>query len=161
MTRIPAALHNRMAGVTSLRGGSSIPTQPTKVRLVWGWGERGSKVRMVVKTHSDLSGSIHPFIYPSSNLAMYPSMYPSIHPLIYPSSHPPIHLSTDGNISSSPRNEWTWSNPQASFPQSSGGCHGWQGQCRVSWPQPHSLIKAKILSLTAPVRGTRVLPTRT
>ena len=36
MTRIPAALHSSMELVTSLRGGSSIPTQPTKVRSVWG-----------------------------------------------------------------------------------------------------------------------------
>lgn len=32
MTRMPASLHSWMEPVTSLRGGSSMPTQPTKVR---------------------------------------------------------------------------------------------------------------------------------
>ena len=34
MTRIPAALHSSMEPMTSLRGGSSMPTQPTKVKSV-------------------------------------------------------------------------------------------------------------------------------
>lgn len=35
MTRMPAALHSSMELMTSLRGGSSMPTQPTKVKSVW------------------------------------------------------------------------------------------------------------------------------
>lgn len=34
MTRIPACRHSLMEEATSIRGGSSIPTQPTKVKLV-------------------------------------------------------------------------------------------------------------------------------
>lgn len=35
MTRIPAALHSSMELITSLRGGSSMPTHPIKVKSVW------------------------------------------------------------------------------------------------------------------------------
>lgn len=38
ITRMPALRHISMEEVTSLRGGSSIPTQPTKVRLFWAGG---------------------------------------------------------------------------------------------------------------------------
>jgi len=34
MTRIPAMRHSLMASMTSLRGGSSIPTKPTNVQFV-------------------------------------------------------------------------------------------------------------------------------
>lgn len=34
ITRIPAALHSSMELITSLRGGSSMPTQPTNVKSV-------------------------------------------------------------------------------------------------------------------------------
>lgn len=40
ITRMPAALHSSMELETSLRGGSSMPTQPTKVKSVWRKKER-------------------------------------------------------------------------------------------------------------------------
>lgn len=40
MTRMPAALQSSMELMTSLRGGSSMPTQPTKVKSVWSKARR-------------------------------------------------------------------------------------------------------------------------
>lgn len=47
MTLIPAYLHSLMASMTSLRGGSNIPTTPTNVQLVYNSLESGETLRAV------------------------------------------------------------------------------------------------------------------
>ncbi|KAF3850639.1 hypothetical protein F7725_012411 [Dissostichus mawsoni] len=55
MTRIPACRHSLMDAATSSRGGSSMPTQPTKVRSDWRGKREGEGFCFYI--HNNLNGS--------------------------------------------------------------------------------------------------------
>lgn len=65
ITLMPACLHSFMDEATSILGGSSIPTQPTNVRLVW------NKIhRVLVQGSADFSSGSSEIIFPARYISL-------------------------------------------------------------------------------------------
>lgn len=133
ITRIPAALHSWMELITSLRGGSSIPTQPTKVKSVLTASES--------KWFSDLP--LPNFLLIKHKLLQGRCCVMDWHHSL--TSYSPNLVESSRFISSFLRGVSRVARAR---------------QRSVSRPVPHSLITPMMWSFTGPVRGTRAVPTR-